>query len=41
MVSGKIFKVFYHYKSMVPNEPRGVTSLGPKGLTGRIYVGDY
>ena len=26
---------------MGANVPRGVASLGPRGLTGRIYVGDH
>ena len=26
---------------MGANDSRGVTSLGPRGLTGRIYVGDH
>ena len=37
----KIFLFFFHFKSMGANDPRGVVSLGPRGLTGRIYVGDY
>ena len=32
---------FSHYKSMGANDPRGVASLGPSGLIGRIYVGDH
>ena len=32
---------FSHYKSVGANEPRGVASLGPRGLIGRIYVGDH
>ena len=35
-----VFKVFSHYKSMGANDPRGVANLGPRGLIGRIYVGD-
>ena len=35
------FESFCHYKSMGANEPRGVASLGPKGLIGRISVGDH
>ena len=27
--------------SMGANDPRGVASLDPKGLIGRIYVGDH
>ena len=34
-------KIFFHYKSMGANNPRGVASLDPRGLTGRIYVGDH
>ena len=26
---------------MGANDPRGLTSLGPRGLTSRIYVGDH
>ena len=36
----KIFLSFSHYKTMGTNDPRGVASLGPRGLIGRIYVGD-
>ena len=37
----KIFLRFSHYKSMGANDSRGVASLGPRGLIGRIYVGDH
>ena len=37
----KIFLSFFHYKSMGANNPRGVARLGPRGLIGRIYVGDH
>ena len=30
-----------HYKSMGANDHRGVASFGPRGLIGRIYVGDH
>ena len=30
-----------HYKSMGANDPQGMASLGPRGLIGRIYVGDH
>ena len=36
----KFFLNFSHYKSMGANDPKGVASLGPGGLIGRIYVGD-
>ena len=35
------FLSFSHYKSMGANDPQDVASLGPRGLTGRIYVGDH
>ena len=35
------FLRFSHYKSMGANEPRGLVSLGPRGLIGRIYGGDH
>ena len=35
------FLSFFHYKSMGANDPRGVASLDPRGLFGRIYVGDH
>ena len=41
MLSEKILLIFYHYKSMGANDPRGVASLDPRGLIGRIYVGDH
>ena len=37
----KIFLSFSPLKSMGANDPQGVTSLGPRGLIGRIYVGDH
>ena len=37
----KNFSGFSHYKSMGAMALRGVTSLGPRGLIGRIYVGDH
>ena len=33
--------IFSNYKSMGANEPRGVFSLDPRGLIGRVYVGDH
>ena len=35
------FLRFSHYKSMRANDPRGVASLGPRVLIGRIYVGNH
>ena len=35
------FLSFSHYKSMGANDPRGVASLDPRGLIGRIHVGDH
>ena len=35
------FLSFSHYKSMGANEPRGVANLDPRGMVGRIYVGDH
>ena len=32
---------FSHFKSMGANEPRGVANLDPRGMVGRIYVGDH
>ena len=37
----KIFLSFSHYKFMGPNDPRGMASLDPRGLIGRIYVVDH
>ena len=36
----KIFKDFSHCKSMGANDPRGVANWGPRGMVGRIYIGD-
>ena len=36
----KIFKVS-PLKSMGANDPRGVANLDPRGMVGRIYVGDH
>ena len=32
---------FSNYTSMEANDPRGVASLNPRGMVGRIYAGDY
>ena len=37
----KIFKSFSHFKSMGAKKPRGVASLDPRDMVGRIYVGDH
>ena len=34
------FVSFSHYKSMGANDPQGMAGLDPRGLIGRIYVGD-
>ena len=34
-------KIFLSYKSMGANDPRGMASLDPRGLIGRIYVVDH
>ena len=31
--------MFSHYKSIDPNEPRGVANLEPRGMIGSIYEG--
>ena len=35
------FLSFSHYKSVGADDPWGVASLDPRGLVGRIYVGDH
>ena len=35
------FLSFSHYKSMELNDPGVMASLDPRGLIGRIYVGDH
>ena len=35
------FLSFSHYKSMGANDPTGEAGLDPRGLIGRIYVGDH
>ena len=37
----KIFLSFSHYKTMGANDPLSMGSLDPRGLIGRIYVGDH
>ena len=34
-------RFFFPYESMGDNDTRGVASLGPRDLIGRIYVGDH
>ena len=41
MVSDEDFLSFSLYKSMGANDPQGVAGLDPRGLIGRIYVGDH
>ena len=41
MISEKIFLRFSHYKSMEANDPWDMASLDPRGLIGRIHVGDH
>ena len=40
MVSEKILLSFSDYKSTGANDHQGVTNLDPRGMVGRIYVGD-
>ena len=37
----KIFLSISHYKSMGGTEPQDVANLDPRGMVGRIYVGDH
>ena len=32
---------FFHYKSMGANDPWGMVNLAPRGMVGRICVGDH
>ena len=43
MVSEKkdFFFKFSHYKSMGANYPQCIANLDPRGMVGRIYVGDH
>ena len=41
MVSEKIFKVFHIISLMGTLDPLGEASLDPRGLIGKIYVGDH
>ena len=34
-------RFFSHYKSMGANDPQGVANFDPRGVVGKIYVGDY
>ena len=36
-----MFLSFSHYKSMGAIDPRGVANKDPRGMVGRIYVGDH
>ena len=36
----KISEFFFHYEGMGANELRSVANLDPRGIVGRIYVGD-
>ena len=37
----KIFLKFFHYKSMEANESQGMVNFNPRGMVGRIYVGEH
>ena len=37
----KFFPLYSYYKSMETLDPLGEASLDPRGLIGRIYVGDH
>ena len=39
--SGEDFLSFSNYKSMGANDCWGMAPLDPRGLIGRIYVGDH
>ena len=41
MVSEEDLLSFFHYKSVGVNDPRGMANLDPRGMVGRIYVGDH
>ena len=41
MVSEKKIFCFSYYKSMGANEHKGMANLVPRGMVGRIYVGDH
>ena len=36
-----ITTTFSHYNSMGVNDPGGMANLYPRGMVGRIYVGDH
>ena len=35
------FLSFSHYKSMGANDPHGMANLDPRGMVGRIYIGNH
>ena len=37
----RFFLSFSHYQSMGVNDPRGMASLDPRDMVGKIYVGDH
>ena len=37
----KIYLTFSHNKSMEAIDPHGVARSDPRGLIGRIYIGDH
>ena len=37
----KIFKAFLYYECIGANEPWGVANLDPKGMIGRVHVGEH
>ena len=41
MASEKDFLRFSHFKSIGVNDARGTANLDPRGMVGRIYVGDH
>ena len=41
MVSGKKNPVFFKYESMGANDPQDKANLDPRGMVGKIYLGDH
>ena len=37
----RFLKTIFYYESMGANDPHGVATLDPRGMVGRIYVGDH
>ena len=37
----ELFQFFFEYESMGANDPQDMAILDPRGIVGKIYIGDH